>query len=122
MNQRWQEFFSERERYTQSLEQKVQELDKRLTEAMRNGSTQEINRRIELVLEKAQKEIGQVEEMRKRVRSWSSFCATSMFLEFTKKHIQLARIYPHICIYTHNLVTHTHLFFPHEELQLAFAG
>lgn len=69
MNQRWQEFFNERDRYTQSLEQKVQELDKRLTEAMRSGSTQEINHRIELVLERSQKEIAQVEEMRKKVRS-----------------------------------------------------
>lgn len=69
MNQRWQEFFNERDRYTQSLEQKVQELDKRLTEAMRSGSTKEINHRIELVLEKSQKEIAQVEEMKKKVRS-----------------------------------------------------
>lgn len=69
MNQRWQEFFNERDRYTQSLEQQVQELDKRLTEAMRSGSTKEINHRIDLVLEKSQKEIAQVEEMKKKVRS-----------------------------------------------------
>ncbi|XP_076461088.1 uncharacterized protein LOC143293759 [Babylonia areolata] len=66
MNQRWQEFFNERERYTQSLEQKVQELEERLKEAMRMGPTQEINRRIEQVLEKSQKEIGQMDELRQK--------------------------------------------------------
>ena len=71
MNQRWQEFYNERERYTVSLEQKVKDLDERLNDAMRRGPSEEINRRIELVLEKSQKDVGQVEEMRKKVSSRS---------------------------------------------------
>ncbi|KAK7109323.1 centrosomal protein of 55 kDa-like isoform X2 [Littorina saxatilis] len=66
MNQRWQEFFNERDRYTQSLEQKVKDLEERLKQAMRSGPTEEFNRRIEQVLEKSQKEQQQVEDMRRK--------------------------------------------------------
>lgn len=66
MNQRWQEFSNGRAKYTQSLEQKLQELQERLKESMRGDSTQEIQRRIEQVLEKSQKDVGIVEEKRRQ--------------------------------------------------------
>jgi len=67
MNQRWQEFYTEREKHIQQLEEKVASLDERLKEAMRAGPADEINRRIEQVLEKAQKDTKQVEELRRKV-------------------------------------------------------
>jgi hypothetical protein len=68
MNQRWQEFYSEREKHIKELEEQVRDREERLQKAMRSGTNEEINRRIDQVLDKSQKEVKQVEEMRAKVR------------------------------------------------------
>lgn len=67
MNQRWQEFYSEREKHIKELEEQVRDREERLQKAMRSGTNEEINRRIDQVLDKSQKEAKQVEEMRAKV-------------------------------------------------------
>ncbi|XP_076469890.1 uncharacterized protein LOC143300198 isoform X2 [Babylonia areolata] len=66
MNQRWQEFFNERDRYTKALEQKVQDLEARLQETLHKASTPEISHRTEQILEQSRRDVGQAESLRKK--------------------------------------------------------
>ncbi|KAL8563706.1 hypothetical protein ACOMHN_050534 [Nucella lapillus] len=66
MNQRWQEFFNERDGYTKQLEQRVQELDSDLKKARHSGATLESHQRMEHILQKSQVEISHLGDLRKK--------------------------------------------------------
>ena len=68
MNQRWQEFFTNREAYIKELEQNIKISEKKLKNATQYGSTEDINQRIDQVLEKSKKDLDYVDNLRKKVR------------------------------------------------------
>ena len=67
INQRWQTYCSERDRYTQSLEAKVKDLDDRLEKAMHTESNTEVVHCLEQALEKSHAELAQTDALRKKV-------------------------------------------------------
>lgn len=69
MNQRWQQYCSERDKYTSNLEAKVIELETSLKDAMHGSTAQEISRRVQQHLDMSKEKIEQVEEMRHKVRT-----------------------------------------------------
>ncbi|KAK7484941.1 hypothetical protein BaRGS_00023861 [Batillaria attramentaria] len=66
MNQRWQAFFQEREKYTADLEMQVRDLDERLKDALHGGANDEVKRQLEEYMARSQEKIAAVEESRSK--------------------------------------------------------
>lgn len=66
MNQRWQDFHQEREKYTADLEVQVQDLSERLKDALRGGASHEVQRQLEQHLAMSREKMEAVEEIRRK--------------------------------------------------------
>lgn len=95
MNQRWQEFFSERDRYTKTLEQRVQDLEARLKTAMHSGSTPEVNHHMGQVVEKSQKKIEHLEVLKKKAEEQVEWLRQEVAVrdaQLSQLHIQVTTL------------------------------
>lgn len=67
MNRRWQKYYEEREKYTQSLEFRIQDLEKSYSDALRGGVTEELNRQMEQLVTASREKLEQVDDLRRKV-------------------------------------------------------
>lgn len=69
MNRRWQKYYEEREKYTQSLEFRIQDLEKSYSDALRGGVTEELNRQMEQLVTASREKLEQVDDLRRKAEN-----------------------------------------------------